>query len=1336
MERILLFSFLFMVAASGLQAQMEIEPNNSFTTANQILQGSTVTGDIGTLDALDYFVSLPGDDGTIVLTYTYTNTSGFTTSDFFINVYSQSQSSLGSKANVNVPTNVKLFDTLRLYCHARDSIFIRINSTGAFDYTFEYTKPSIATNDPEPNNDFISASQFSVAQTVTGRIGYTASGLTDGNDYYYSVLPEDGTIQIIWDQNNTSNTATSDIWLTIYNKAQSNIGSNAQANQPIGLNGPDTLYIFCRKADTVFFRINSTGCFTYNLRYSMLSIAPPDPEPNDDFASAVQFNAKDTVRGRIGHTSVSTDGNDYYYSALPEDGTMQIIWDQNNTSNTATSDIWLTIYNKAQSNIGSNAQANQPIGLNGPDTLYIFCRKADTVFFRINSTGCFTYNLRYSMLPIAPPDPEPNDDFASAVQFNAKDTVRGRIGHTSVSTDGNDYYFSALPEDGTMQIIWDQNNTSNTATSDIWLTIYNKAQSNIGSNAQVNQPIGLNGPDTLYIFCRKADTVFFRINSTGCFTYNLRYSMLPIAPPDPEPNDDFASAVQFNAKDTVRGRIGHTSVSTDGNDYYYSALPEDGTMQIIWDQNNTSNTATSDIWLTIYNKAQSNIGSNAQVNQPIGLNGPDTLYIFCRKADTVFFRINSTGCFTYNLRYDLLQSSSLELEPNNSFDESQLISSTDSIVGNVGYRSVRVDGNDYFKLFNLKKLSIKVFLEANNTSNTSGSDFYINLYNTSRGRIDGESYPNHPVGPWKDTLEFNCLPEDTLFFRVNSTGCFSYKMRLELVEEEPTAEFSIVRFGNEISLVPTIRNADGFEWDLGDGTKSNKTYPQKTYLAGNFNITLTGLDTTCGFDAITTRSISIAGIEDYTPKESGSGGDMIMDIYGAGFSMETKVTLKQGGTSLTPYLIDTTGSKSTMRAVFDLHTAIPGLYDLIISIPGEPDFLYRDGFEISDLIYPSCEAEVVGPDQIRPTRWATYELVVSNPGNIMASGVPVWLLVPDDFEIELDHKEDFTDFLDTITHVGDGGVITKVPLDYIQEVLDSMRIPFFHIDTFREEAFAANAYSFLIPYILPGDVAIIRFKAKTDVRSQTNNFIAWAEEVNFWGSGALPQTRARLEGQVADRGVDYMIDGLDLFAENTKNKPLQAFTKTVKIGKGHVGLFGQFVGYWSVDGVSAGQAFSQAYGGGALDKANVAAASATAECIGDKAISKLNIKSGTAAQKNYRKDMGHRARRMMREKNPILKNLDRQQILKLMDKNTSQQEMKALMDVAWKTTKDLKKLEGETQKFLAELEAIKKDCPELAEQLGLPEDKKDFAKNDKNKKKEFEVLNSRDPNAIYGPQGY
>ncbi|HUH75263.1 MAG TPA: hypothetical protein VLZ75_12790, partial [Chitinophagales bacterium] len=361
-----------------------------------------------------------------------------------------------------------------------------------------------AAGETEPNNAFETADKITQGEAVTGNVG--TSG--DSYDFFVSTLKNEGTIKLYFSSTGLNEQA--DINFYVYSKNKSSIGAIAVNNKK---SANDSLFIFCRADDTIYIRVNGSQSINYSFRYIVEEPAPNDVEPNNNFSEAVLISSNQLVKGRLGYSGTTSDNYDYFYSILPDDGTLRVYVDKVNTSNSADADFNLYVYNKNQGSIGSYSDNNKPVGELPTDTLDIFCVKGDTVYFRLNgSSGCFSYTMRYEMLSPPKGDIEPNNTFEEAVYIEEKEIVPGRIGYSNVGEDSYDYFYSVLPDDGTLRVYVDKVNTSNTANADFNLYVYNKKRGSIGSYSDNNTLVGELPTDTLDIFCVKGDTVYFRLN--------------------------------------------------------------------------------------------------------------------------------------------------------------------------------------------------------------------------------------------------------------------------------------------------------------------------------------------------------------------------------------------------------------------------------------------------------------------------------------------------------------------------------------------------------------------------------------------------------------------------------------------------------------------------------------------------------------------------------------------------------------------------------------------------------------------------------------------------------
>ncbi len=295
-------------------------------------------------------------------------------------------------------------------------------------------------------------------------------------------------------------------------------------------------------------------CFSLSILVSQSLFSVNETENNGTILTANQINQGETLIGNIG---VSGDADDYFRTVLDNDGTLKF----NFTFNSFTSggDLFLYVYNKGQSLIGTKYLYNTGVGA-GADSLTIYCRMQDTIYYRISATAGFDYEIQYNCSPSGILDAEPNNSFQTALPFNQTESVSGRISYTSVAPDVDDYFVTVLPQQGTFQYALSYTNTSGSSGADFYTYLYNRAGSLIGSSYNYNQPVGT-FTDTIRVYCREADSLYIRISSSGCFSYTYSYQVITSGIPDVEPNNSFATATTVLPASTTTGRIGYTSTT-------------------------------------------------------------------------------------------------------------------------------------------------------------------------------------------------------------------------------------------------------------------------------------------------------------------------------------------------------------------------------------------------------------------------------------------------------------------------------------------------------------------------------------------------------------------------------------------------------------------------------------------------------------------------------------------------------------------------------------------------------------------------------------------------------
>lgn len=1304
-----------------------MEDNGSFELANTISQGESVSGTIGESgDVNDYFLSVPENDGTINLQFSFTSTDS--NSDFFIYVYNKNGSLLESNFLYNVGIG-ESNDSVIVYCRQQDSLYFRINSAGILDYTFSYNSIESGSLDSEPNDGFGQAQFFAASDTAEGRIGY-ASVLADNNDYFLTILPTFGTVTYYLEATNTSGSPSSDFFTYIYNEGGSLIGNSFQYDIDNSEILYDTITIHCRELDTLYFRISSSGCFSYQFRYDVYAPTQNDLEPNATFEEANFFNFNNPVEGRIGSQSVSVDNNDYFFTVLPDDGTLNYYVNYINTSGVSSSDFFTYIYNKNGSLIGSSFQYDQPTGVS-LDTITVYCRQADTVFVRISSSGCFSYTFHCEVVPSGEADIEPNENFNQASAFDPAASVLGRVGYNSVVSDNNDYYFSVLPDDGTLNYYVSYNNTSGATSSDFFTYIYNENGSLIGSSFKYNQPVG-ESLDTITVYCRQADTVYFRISSSGCFSYEFNYEVIPSGEADTEPNGSFNEAISFEPTETVTGRIGYTSVAADANDYYFSVLPEDGTLEYYVTYQNTSGSELSDFFTYIYNKNGSLIGSSFKYNQPLG-ESLDTITVYCRQADTVYFRISSSGCFSYAFNYSMLNTSVIDEEPNDDFDSATPISLNETLRGQIGHSSVLSDNNDYFS-FSVAELStIALEIYHNNTSGTDASDIFYYLYSESGALVWSEFYYNQQVGLSQLNSEINCLDAGNYSLRITSSGCFSYELDFDIELQQPRADLNYSRFGDTFAFLSNVFRADSVSWDFDDGTTSDLHFPQKQFGIGVYDVTLTAFNEVCNVQDVDEIQLQVNGIESYMPKKAGKGGPVgffNIQVYGGGLSTATQIELIGSGNVVTPFQI---GSPSPAEAnfLFSFEGVEPALYDVKIILQSGEEFYFENGFEIfQDQPGFNISTEVSGPSFLRTNRWTSFTLNVHNDRSRIANGVMIGMVLPRDVETNIgdlyeaktgkyvikgdewdEVSLDMEDFENTYFQGSLDRFADSVIIDYdsIYSVVDTTI--FVEIDSLFGSPLQGKVYPIYFPFIDSEGTMSLEFKVRSTVNGEID-IITYAWPYNFRNNPMTGET------------LDFIHEGgmqMAAIAEYAPNPALRFVGRNAgKIDIASKVAFTEFFDwYYGVNNADAEFYAKQTIAVG------FEVAGGLAPVDGDKA---------KASAANYRRRIKNETEHLkilnctVVPPNTILPGMSERigkRIQQYRDKIDQLGDFASEAD-KWAAVQDL-------QNYLTK-RGMNLSQNELNDLIFGPDSKSNEPKE--KKKKKVESINSFDPNAIYGNRGY
>jgi hypothetical protein len=504
----------------------------------------------------------------------------------------------------------------------------------------------------------------------------------------------------------------------------------------------------------------------------------------------------------------------YYKTLLPANGTVTVyIKGEHKQGGTGSIDFYA--YDKSHRQIGVKGTLggkNIAAGEKFMDTVRLYSRAADSIYLVLyqNSSQTFDFTLQYEVPDQSANDPEPNDDFVQAKLLNHRQKAEGQIGYIANNvTDRHDYYKTLLPTSGTVTIYIEGIHTGGGSGS-IDLYAYDKSRRQVqvkGTLGGKNISLGQRFKDTVRIYSREADSIYLLLyqNSSQSFSYTLQYEVTDQNINDTEPNNEFLQAAAIVHGETMYGRIGYvTNNVTDRHDYYKTLLPVTGTVKVYIEGTHTGGGSGSiDFYAYDKEKRQVHVkGTLGGRNIALGENFSDTIEIHSRAADSLYLVLyqNSSQSFDYSIRYEMVNISIDDAEPNNVIAEAVAIAPHDTMYGRIGYVANNVtDRYDYYRAVLPANGTFTIYIRGTHTGGGTGSvDLYA--YDKSqrqiavKGTLGGK---NITMGQhFSDTVRVYSRTADTVYFAVyqNSSQSFDYAVSYEVLDQstndtEPNNDF-------------------------------------------------------------------------------------------------------------------------------------------------------------------------------------------------------------------------------------------------------------------------------------------------------------------------------------------------------------------------------------------------------------------------------------------------------------------------------------------------------------------------------------------------------------------
>lgn len=813
-------------------------------------------------------------------------------------------------------------------------------------------------------------------------------------------------------------------------------------------------------------------------------------------------------------------------------------------------------------------------------------------------------------------------------------------------------------------------------------------------------------------------------------------------------NTSFSSAISFDAGRSIAVDINAASL------YYKTILPAQGTLKIVVNGKNTGG-ISSTLKLEVYDSRQTDLilSKNLQKttiapNEEVS----DTILISCRAEEMIFFKFSTNSVFAFTLSYTMENISESDLENNNTLETAVPFKLDTTFKGAIGHINAGVmDDADFYTIRISEGGRFEIHMDGVYTGQTTGKlevIFYQMIdgnYLSEEGRKIIETSSATPGQVIKDSLIINCMYvyDSLMYIKVVANSCFSYSLKMAHQSKQQNADFNFKKIANKVMFSPANTDIVGndFYWKFGEeifnqamrGTQpqpyfesSNSPFPFIAMPVGYHRVALEVTNKECPLFDQVIKYVSIEGVEDYWPKKASTGGDFNLQISGWRLDSTTEVKIRKGDNTITAKEVIVGSDQTRVTALFDLHLESTGLYDVIINIPeSDTPFIFKNGLEITPLVYPETYSEIVGASIWRTSRNGYLSIMVHNKGSVMASGAVVALIWPKNIEVEFGERV-FTNTRKTGTEtvILDGETFSLPREDYMF-IYDSLDKPT-RIDVFNNKPYDGYVKYILIPHIPASGYIELPFSAKSlsgipgDVTFHTYTF-----KTNQRGSCENPVYANFNENLTAE-----LIDGIDMVVDNSGIVPLKVLSKTAKIGQKHAGSMASY----------AGKKFWAWYDGYEFDsdgamrdwlaetEANNAFAIQTAT---DELGSLIFNKASGKLLSRYDDQVEFINQRLAANPN-MSAALTEKYLNKLNSLSHDQMRRFEALKGIFDETKNL----GTLSDKLLKLQKLADECPEIAQQI--EELKKALEKEldiEDPKKKESETSNSYDPNMITGPSG-
>ena len=662
----------------------ETESNNSFATAETVVNSSIVTGFLNSVDDLDYFKFDVTTHGTLIVN------SSHPTKQHYLMLYNEQQQRVtyySGSAN----------ELTRSLSPGTYYVLVQPVNVNSVDVNVPYTLKISGTVLGGVSPDLHEQNDLFSSATLVGSKGSLQGFLDTSNDtdYYKVTVAVQGTLIL------NSSHPSKQHYLQLYDSQQQRITYYSGTANELTRNLDAGIY-YVLVTPTTATQYDLDVPYTLEFGGTTMGGSSPDVhEQNDLFSSATPINGTGSVQGYLD----SSNDTDYYRIVVGdgEQGTLIL------NSSHPSKQHYLQLYDGQQQRITYYSGTATELTRNlGPGTYYVLVNPISHTQYDLNVPYTLTFGGTV-MGGSSPDTHEQNDFFSTATPINGIGSVQGYLD----SSNDTDYYRIVVGDGGQGTLILNSSHPS----KQHYLQLHDGQQQRITYYSGIATELTRNlGPGTYYVLVNPISHTQYDLD----VPYTLMFGgtvMGGTSPDTNEQNDLFSSATLISGVTSVEGYLD----SSNDTDYYRFVVGdgEQGTLVL------NSSHPSKQHYLQLYDGQQQRItyysGTATELTRNLG---PGTYYVLVNPISHTQYDLNVPYTLTFGGTV-MGGTSPDTYEQNDLFSSATAINSNESLQG---YLDTSND-NDYY-VFTVSQTGSLLAASAHPTKN-----HYLRLYNDQQQHV-------------------------------------------------------------------------------------------------------------------------------------------------------------------------------------------------------------------------------------------------------------------------------------------------------------------------------------------------------------------------------------------------------------------------------------------------------------------------------------------------------------------------------------------------------------------------------------------------------------------------